>query len=106
MGAAAGGAAGRRGGAAALQGYYKSDEDDDLLYWEGNLFDSDEEEEVAYGGRELDEAKDEQVKVELAAARGDREEVNMLERRGSVVVRDSPVSGSDDELKVSVRDNG
>ena len=103
----AGGPAGQRGGEAELLGYYKgSDEDDDLLYWEGQMFDSDDEEEVAYAGRELDEAKGEQVKAELALQRGDSEELHMLERRGSVVVRDSPLSGSDEESKLDIRDKG
>ena len=102
---AAAGTAQRVGGA-GLQGYYVGDEDDDLLYWEGQMFDSDDEEEVAYAGRELDEAKADQVKAELAVQRGDKEELRMLERRGSVVVRESPLSGSDDESKIDVRDNG
>ena len=100
------GAAGQRGGGPALQGYYKADEDEDLLYWEGQMFDSDDEEEVAYAGRELDEAKADQFKAELAVQRGDKDELHTLERRGSVVVRESPLSGSDEDSKIDVRDNG
>jgi len=104
--AAAAAAAGLGGGGyeAALRGY-KADEDEDVLYWEGQMFDSDDEEEVAYGGRELEEAKADQLKVELAVKRGDKEELQAMERRGSVVVRDSPISDMD-ESKVDVHDNG
>ena len=94
-------------GGAGLQGYYVAEDDDDLLYWEGQMFDSEDEEEVAYAGAELEEAKAEQFRVELAVLNGDKEELRRHERRGSVLIRESPPAvHSDDESKIDVRDDG
>jgi hypothetical protein len=79
-------------------------------YAEGDLLGSDEEEEEeGYAGtiiqRDVDRAKQEQIRAELAVMRGDEEEISEMERRGSVLVRESD-EDEDDIIDNRLPDKG